>query len=157
MNKHIKIIMIQVIFLVLVFSILYFLYPRTNVEVEGNLVNFRSVNANVIIISESPDFSNPRYLDLAEGKNASINLKPGAYYWKAGNNLIQGWRRAFKIDSEVGMEIKKEENESELVNIGNVKINVTKSKEGTMIGYIILEPNQSEEIEDSGKYTGRQE
>lgn len=147
--------MAQVIFLVIVLSVVYLLYPRTNVEVDGNAIDFTSINANVIMISENPDFSNPRYLDVSKEKNVSFNLRPGTYYWKAYNNYIEGLRNEFKIESEVGMEIDKEE--SDLINIGNVKINVTKTDEGIMIGHIILEPNESEKIEDKGEYTGRQE
>jgi len=40
--------------------------------------------------------------------------------------------------------------------VGNVMLNVTRNKEGMMVGYIILEPNDSEEIENSGEYAGRQ-
>lgn len=136
---------------------LYLLYPRTNLEINGTLVNFKSLNSNVIIISENPDFSNPRYLDVSEKKNISFDLQPGRYYWKASNSILTGWKQEFRIESEVGMEIDREENDSELTNIGNVKINVTKNEEGTLVGHIILEPNQSQEIEDSGEFTGRQE
>ena len=152
--KHIKIIIGQVIFLALVLAIVYVLYPKTNLEVNGNFVNFRTINANVIIISKNPDFSNPLYIDIE--KNISIELNPGTYYWKSSNDYIESLKNKFTIELEVGMKIESGENESELVNVGNVKINVTKSKEGVMIGHIILEPEQAEEIEDSGEYTGGQ-
>ena len=56
------------------------------------------------------------------------------------------------------MKINKKENESELKNIGNVKINVTRTKEGVMVGRIILEPDEAEKIEDEtgNKYIGRE-
>lgn len=157
MNKHIKIIIVQAIFLIGIAVVLYLLYPKINVDIDGTLVRFSSVNANVVIISENPDFSNPRYLELGERKNITFDLRPGKYYWKASNNLIEGLEKEFTINSEVGMKVDiKEGNESKLVNIGNVKLNVTKNKEGMMIGHIILELNESEEIENSGEYTGRQ-
>lgn len=160
MNKHIKIIGIQVIFVVVALAVLYFLYPKTSMNLEENLVRFNSINAKVIMISENPDFSNPRYLDTKKGKEVLFELPPGTYYWKADNGIIEGLKNEFTIESEVGLEIKRnqsKENEGELVNIGNVKINVTKSKEGVMVGHIILEPEESEKIEDKGEYTGRQE
>ncbi len=159
MNKHIKVIMAQGIFLVLVLTVIYFVYPKTEIIVNGNLVDFNSINANVIIISENPDFSNPRYLDAEKGKKVSFELRPGTYYWKADNGIIEGLENKFTIESEVGLGINKTENETDLVNIGNVKINVTKNKEGVMVGHIILEPEESEKIEDKPeeKYTGRQE
>lgn len=157
MNKHIKIIMVQGIFLAVALIALYLLYPKINVDIDGTLVRFSSINANVVIISENPDFSNPRYLELGERKNITFDLRPGTYYWKASNNLIEGLEKEFTIESEVGMKVDiKEGNESKLVNIGNVKLNVTKNKEGMMVGHIILEPEESEEIENSGEYTGRQ-
>jgi len=156
MNKHIKIIGIQAIFLIAVLIVIYFLYPKTEVNVNENLVDFKSINANVIIISENPDFSNPRYLKIEEGGNAALNLNPGTYYWKADNGIIEGMKNEIIIKSEVGIEINRTENKSELINIGNVKINVTRNEEGVLVGYVTLEPDESKEIEDKGGYTGRQ-
>ena len=105
MNKHIKVILVQAIFLVVVLAVLYFLYPKTSINVEKNLVDFNPINANVIIISENPDFSNPRYLDAEKGKKVSFELPPGTYYWKADNGIIEGLGNKFTVESEVGMEI----------------------------------------------------
>lgn len=148
-----KIIAIQAIFLIGVFVFILFAYPRTNVNVKGNAVMFDSINTNTITISENPDFSNPRFIDI--NKNVTIYLKPGTYYWKAGNGLIEGLSGEFVIDSELGLAINRDENETNLVNVGNVKINVTKTGD-IFVGYIILEPNETEKIEDKGNYTGRQ-
>lgn len=156
MNKHMMIITAQAIFLVLVLAGIYLFYPRTFVDINGNWVKFNSINAKVIMISENPDFSNPRYIDLSERKNISYNLNPGIYYWKSDNGIIEGMKHEIVIESDVGMKINKTENETDLVNIGNVKINVTKSKEGIMVGHIILEPDESEKIKDEGQYTGGQ-
>ena len=159
MNQHMKIIMGQVIFIVLALALVFMLYPKTSMGVNGNAVSFNSGNADVIIISENPDFSNPRYLDFGNESNLSFSLKPGTYYWKPANNFILGMAKKFTIESGVGMKIEKQGNESDLVNAGDVKINVTKTKEGITIGYIILEPEEGEMIEDSDdiNYTGRQE
>ena len=158
MNKHKIMIAGQAIFLVLVLTSVYYFYPRAEVDVNKNWVEFKSINANVIMISENPDFSNSRYIDLSERKNMSFNLGPGTYYWKSENSLISGWKNEFTIDSEVGMMINRSGNDSGLVNIGDVKINVTKNKDGMMVGRIILEPDESEKIEDTNEtYVGRQE
>lgn len=163
MNKHMKIILIQAVFLIGILIVLYMLYPKASFELTGDVVNFKAENANLIIISENPDFSNPRYLEIGKDKNVSFNLPPGIYYWKSSNGIVEGLKHEFKIESEVGLKINRNkdensENESELVNIGNVKINVTKTKEGVMVGHIILEPDESEEITDNPdeKYTGEQ-
>jgi hypothetical protein len=156
MKKHMKIIIVQGIFLVVVLSVVYILYPKTNINLNGNLVSFNSVNANVIIISENPDFSNPFYLNISEKNNISLILQPGTYYWKSDNGIVQGLKNEFTIESEVGLNINRVENETDLVNIGNVKINVTKDDNGVVVGHVILEPDESEKINDSGNYTGRQ-
>jgi hypothetical protein len=133
--------------------LVYILYPKTFVDVSGTFVNFKTINANVIILSKNPDFSNSHYIDIDE--QIGFNLQPGRYYWKSSNGYIDSLQDDFEIKSEVGMKI--EENESELVNIGNVKMNVTKSREGILVGHIILEPSGSEEIENENEtYTGRQ-
>ena len=77
MNQHMKIIIGQVIFIVLALALVFMLYPKTSMGVNGNAVSFNSGNADVIIISENPDFSNPRYLDFGNESNLSFSLKPG--------------------------------------------------------------------------------
>ncbi|MDO8508516.1 MAG: hypothetical protein Q7S27_02410 [Nanoarchaeota archaeon] len=128
-------------------------YPRASLELEGNKVSFKAINANVIILSSNPDFSNPRYVDIKE--NVSFNLRPGVYYWKAGNGIIEGFSEEFKIDSEVGLQILEKKDGEELKNVGNVKVNVTKNKDGSFVGHIILEPEESEKIKE-GEYVGRE-
>ena len=154
--KHKWIIVGQAIFLIIVIAIIYILYPKTSTQLNGNIVKFDSVNAKVIIISNNPDFSNPRYIDLSERNNITFDLEPGTYYWKSDNGLIEGISHKFTIDSEVGMNLNDSLNESDLVNIGNVKINVTRNSNGVMVGHIILDPDQSEKVDDSGDYIGRQ-
>lgn len=157
MKTNKKIIIAQIIFLAIVGIVLFVLYPKADVSLEGNAVKINAGNANVIIISENPDFSNPRFIEVGKEETV-VNLEAGTYYWKASNNYIEGLKKSFTIDSEVGMGIKEYGEGSELENIGNVKINVTKNKEGIMVGHIILEPDESEEIENENEeYVGRQE
>ena len=72
MNKHMKVIGIQVMFLVVVGIALYVMYPSANIELYGNRVAFKSINANVVALSINPDFSNPRYLDFNNISNLSF-------------------------------------------------------------------------------------
>ncbi|MFA5258673.1 MAG: hypothetical protein WC979_05040 [Candidatus Pacearchaeota archaeon] len=157
MKKHLIVVLLQGLFLFLIAGLIYYFYPTTNASVDGNWVNFNSINAKVIMISENPDFSNSRYLDLTQRKNISLNLNPGTYYWKSDNGIIEGLQNELVVVSEVGMKIDKTSNQSDLVNLGNVKINVTKTKEGAIVGQVILSPEQYEQIEDSGNYVGRQD
>lgn len=157
MNKHIRIIIGQVIFLVVALVVIYMLYPKINIDLDGTKVRFNPINANVVILSENPDFSNPRYIELDKDKGVWFALKPGTYYWKAENDFIESLKKKFVIDSEVGMKINRDNDEAELENVGNVKVNISKNSDGVMVGHIILEPEESEEIEDIGEYVGRQD
>jgi|SRR3989344_3034571 len=155
-KQHLIVIGIQIIFLIGIFIFLYLSYPKANVNVNGNVVGFESINAEYIIISENSDFSNPGYINFSEFKTQTFDLKPGKYYWKASNGIIKGFEKEFEVSSEVGLKIDGEGNETNLVNIGNVKVNVTKEG-GVIVGHIILEPEESEKIEDKGEYAGREE
>ena len=152
-KHHKKIITIQVAFIILILIAIYFLYPKVKVDTNGTLVKFGTINANVVMLSKNPDFSNPRYLDFQEKEDITFDLQPGKYYWKPSNNLISGLTKELTIDSKVGMEI----NNSNLKNTGNVKINITENNRGVLVGHIILEPNQEEKIENQGEYIGGQE
>ncbi len=145
------------VFLVVIIAIaLFIFYPRAQIDINGNKVSFNSINANLIIISSNPDFSNPRYVGLNDS-SISFNLKPGTYYWKAGNSIIEGFSKEFKIESNVGLEIIEKDGNKELQNVGNVKVNISKTNDGGFVGRIILEPDASEIIEDEGNYVGRED
>lgn len=154
-NKHMKIVSLQIIIILAVLGVVYFLYPKIDVSVDGTNVNFKTINANLIVLSENSDFSNPRYLDFENRNNITFSLNPGTYYWKASNGYIEGLSKEFTIDSEVGMTLEVEENSTKLANVGNVKLNVSRNKDGMMVGHIILETEDEEEIK-SGDYVGRE-
>jgi len=156
MNKAMKIVGIQLAIITVFMIALYFLYPKIEVNVSGTNVRFRTVNANVIVLSENPDFSNSRYLDFQGKDNITFNLKPGTYYWKASNGYIEGLSKEFTIESEVAMKVDIDDNATKLMNVGNVKLNVTRNKQGMMVGHIILEPSEAEEIENQDEYVGRE-
>lgn len=157
MKKHTKIIIIQAIIVALIGIIIYIFYPKIEFNLNGNTIKFDSINADKIIISKNPDFSNSRYIDFSNEKNISLNLEPGTYYWKPDNGLISGLKHEFTIDSIVSLETNNTDNETNLVNVGNVKINVTKDNNGIVVGYVVLEPNESEKIENKGVYVGEQD
>lgn len=141
MKSHFKIIIGQAIFLVLALIVIYILYPKANIEVLDNNVKFNSINANVILISDKPDFSNARYIDFSKEKNYSFNLSSGKYYWKSDNGIISGISHNFIINSS---------NNSDLEEIGDVKINIS-NKNGVMVGHIVLEP---ENLDNNTKGNG---
>ncbi len=153
--RHKWFILGQLILVALFLVAVFIFYPRANLELNGNTVMFSSGNAKLIIISNNPDFSNPRFVDIEE--NVSFNLKPGTYYWKASNGIIEGFSDEFTIDSDVGLQIIEKDGNYTLKNVGDVKINVSKTKDGGFVGRIILEPDDISDIENKGVYAGRQD
>ncbi len=153
--KHKVFIIVQLILVVGIIFGIFFLYPRASLELNGNTVRFSAGNAKLIVLSNSPDFSNPRYIDIED--NVTFNLKPDTYYWKASNGIIESFSDEFRIESEVGLQILEKNDSYELKNVGDVKINVSRTSDGRFVGRIILEPEESEEIENEGVYTGRQD
>jgi hypothetical protein len=157
--NHKTIFISQAVFLLIVLASIWIVYPSADVKVNGNIVNIDSGKASLIILSKNPDFTNPRYLDIQKDKdkNITLSLKPGKYYWKASNGIIEGLSHEFEISSKVGLEIQDKENATSIVNVGDVKVNVSRNKEGVLVGHIILEPNQADQIENSGVYSGVQD
>ena len=155
-NKYI--IIAQALFLIVVFSGIFIFYPQVHHTIEGNVIKFSSENAEVIIISKSEDFSNPRYITFENKDESFVMLDPGTYYFKPANSFIEGFAEKIEIPSEVSLDIKRNAttNESEIENAGNVKIKVSKNERGVMVGQIILNPEERETIEDKGVYQGSQ-
>lgn len=146
-----SVILIQTVFLAIALMAVYLLYPKINASVAGNTIRFETGNVNILVLSDNPEFNDSRY--IAVYNNLTINLSPGTYYWRAGNGVIWGVSHRLDVNSEVGLRLN--ENDSELENIGNVKVNVSRTSDGSLVGQIILEPEQAEKIEN-GTYVGRQ-
>jgi hypothetical protein len=154
MRKHTKIIVLQLLFLIGIVSFIYFSYPKAEVGVSGNFISLDSKNAEYIAIAKNPDFSDAKYIDLSETKKLGFELEPGNYYVRAGNWVIAGFSSEIEVNSTVALTI---ENDS-LVNVGNVKLKVTKGKNGAMVGNIVLEPTDSQNInsQEDTVYKGEQ-
>ena len=81
-------------------------------------------------------------------------MEPGKYYWKADNGYIKSFVKKFVVDSRVALSADNEE----LMNVGDVKLNITKLKNGSFIGEIYLSPHDSVDINVSDvEYRGRQD
>lgn len=157
LSKNMKIVGLQLVVLLVITVAIFMLYPRVDYSINNNFLHFNSINAHVIMISKSPDFNDTRYIDLREVKNVSINLEPGKYYFKPYNSFIEGNTKEVEIDSFVSLGLKEKGENDTLVNLGNVKLNVSKGKNGKLVGRVILDPEQFEEIdENANEYVGRE-
>mgnify|MGYP001558794460 FL=1 len=153
--KHTHIVIAQISFLIIVGGLFYYFYPYVNQSIHGNIIFFNSENSQAIIFSKNPDFSNPKYVYFDQ-EEVYVQLEPGTYYWKAANDKLSGFENTIVITSETSLIITSRDNEQILQNIGTVTLNITKNKDGIMIGTIVLEEGDVEIIDDNGVYEGRE-
>lgn len=149
-NKHIIVIdlIILVGTLIAVISIIGYVRPLVIAPID----TFETINTNVlfefekaelILIDDNIEFSSPQKY-YAEN-NLVINLKPGKYYWKL-DGVINSEIRELTIISEVDLKLKESENMYQLVNAGNLELDVEVYDKGKLIKNIILIVDEEKQI-----------
>jgi hypothetical protein len=149
----------QLIFLIGIFSLVYFLaphtsYPKNNAMIGYSIVDFGIDNTDIILIDDNPDFSSAVKINLKERNTTRIFLEPGTYYWKAVG-ILESSVKKFTVISEVNLELKN----SSLKNTGDVPLNITKKSRGTMTGLVILDVGAEYVANNTGEkiiYQGEQ-
>ncbi len=89
------VLIVEIIAVVVVLGLVFVLYPRVDVEVEGTKAVFKPISANIVMISKSEDFEDSRYLEVEE--EVELNLEQGIYYWKASNDYLEGFRNEIVV------------------------------------------------------------
>lgn len=135
---------VQVLVVMGIFASLTFLYPKATLSLNGHVIKFNQHNAKVIIIADNPEFLNSRYFYIEN--NNTISLRPGKYYWKASNGILEGISRELVIDSDKSFDIDNNF-EGELIETKDIRVNFSRSNEGTLIGSVILSPEDGGENE----------
>lgn len=153
-----KIIIAEIILVIGILIYLFFsiipkqIYPLNGaVIIEPNFV-FEIENGQEVLLSIYEDFRDYAVLN----ENSEVNLAPGTYYWKVRNNFIESEMRIFTIKGNIGLRIIEGENSSNLINSGNVDLDVEK-KTGQKVTGFILGINEIKKIEkDNSTYEGSQ-
>lgn len=158
-NKHIKIIDMALIFATVLFLAGSFNYahpliisPVNNFETTNGSVLFEFERGNVVLIDDNLEFSSPEKI-VAED-NLIINLKPGKYYWKL-EGILDSNVREFTILSEINLKLKKLEDKYQIVNAGNVQLDVDIYENKSLVGNVILDIDE-ESIASGTKFIGKQ-
>jgi len=105
-------------------------------EINNKEVTFKWLglkNNYNLYIDDNSDFTSP-LIQKVNRKPYKINLEPGIWYWKLDNNVPS----KFTINSIVSVK----RNKDSITNDGNVPIKI-KSK---LTGFVVLNPNESEEV-----------
>ncbi len=126
--------------------------PLDNYETFETEVLFSIEKGEKLLIDDNLDFTTPEEYDVIDG--LKINLKPGKYYWKVVG-FTQSEIRTLTINSKISLEFVAGEDNFDIVNAGNVKLNVDIYNGTEKIGEKKLEIN--EEMENVGtKLIGEQ-
>jgi hypothetical protein len=99
----------------------YVIAPIDNFQTIENEILFKINNADVLFIDDNIDFTTPDEYKLIEG--LKLNLEPGTYYWKV-KGVFGSEIRTLTINSKIDLQLRKTEEGFELLNIGNVRLDV---------------------------------
>jgi len=117
------------------------------------LFSFEALNEVLILIDDNMEFTSPEEIYVQD--NLVINLKPGEYYWKIESGFTSEIRK-LTIESEVELKLKKLEDGYEVVNSGNVRLNVDIYDGDILVGDVVLDVDESEEVSGT-KFVGGQD
>ncbi|MFA5484821.1 MAG: hypothetical protein WC260_01025 [Candidatus Pacearchaeota archaeon] len=110
--------------------------PIDNYETTSSNVLFSIENADYLFIDKDINFTNPIEVNLKN--NSQIQLEPGIYYWKA-IGVRQTEIRTLTINTLVSLRLDKTESGFNVVNSGNVNLNVEVYNNSELIDEIYLE------------------
>lgn len=115
-----------------------------------NEVLFEFEKADSVLIDDNLEFSSPTKINVED--NLVINLKPGVYYWKV-EGLVDSDVRRLEIVSEIDLKLKEIEEGYEVVNSGNIILNVYVYEDGIFKEKVVLNVDESEEVSGT-KFVG---
>lgn len=125
--------------------------PQDDLETTSTAVLFEFSNADKILLDDNLDFSSPE--EIYAENNLIINLKPGVYYWKVVG-FEESEIRELTIKSKVDLRLQESaDGKYEVVNAGNVGLDVEIFNKGTFVGKTVLEPEESS-VEEGDKFVG---
>ena len=90
------------------------------VSTDGEVL-FEFARAEVLLIDDNMDFTSPDEYDVVDG--LKVRLEPGVYYWKV-RGVLGSEVRTLTINSVVELRLIESEYGFEVVNAGNVRLNV---------------------------------
>lgn len=126
--------------------------PIDNFVSDKNTILFSVGSSEYILIDDNLDFSSPEKVYVKDG--AEITLIPGKYYWKTKNNDFNEIR-TLDILSNIDLKIVSVGEEYNIVNSGNLDLNVEVYDNQTKVGEFDLSPLQNKEMNGT-KFIGAQ-
>jgi hypothetical protein len=160
MNTAKKILILEGIFVLVVLAYVFFstipsqIYPLQGMAIKEPF-DFKIKHGDEILISNDKNFTD--FLVLKEGDR--ITLGAGKYFWKVRNSFRESEVMNFSVEGNVALDLTELNDSYELINSGNVVLNVTKIGEEKKAS-IIIDIGDSKSVEkdtnENVKFEGRQ-
>ena len=128
------------------------LAPVDGFQTRNTTVLFSFENGRSILLDDNPTFSSPER--IAARDSLVISLRPGVYYWKSEGVLESDIRR-LEILSEVNLQLRAMGETYEVVNAGNVPLDVAIYDKGDLVGNVVLDVSQRERAQGD-RFEGRE-
>lgn len=117
--------------------------PSPDLETTNTSVLFSFENSDSLLIDDNPEFTSPEKINVKD--SLVVRLSPGTYYWKT-EGITKNEIRKLTILSEIGLKLKKIEEGYEVVNSGNLALNVEVYDNETMTEKIVLKVDESKNV-----------
>lgn len=127
--------------------------PIDDFATTNTSILFSFEKGNYIIIDDNEEFSSPEKIYARD--NLVLNFKPGVYYWKV-EGALQSEVRKLTIQSRVELKFVEDNGEYDIINSGNVPLNVSVYNSFILTGSIIAEVGESVNV-SGDEYFGRQD
>ena len=115
---------------------------------------FETEAADVILIDDNVNFTSP--MKIYAKDNLAVNLEPGRYYWKL-DGILPSEIRTLQIESKVELKLRETSEGYELVNGGNINLNVKVYSNGSKIGEMLLKPSENNTVSGDKAVGGQNE
>jgi hypothetical protein len=117
--------------------------PLDGYKTSDSEILFSIDNANVLFVDDNIDFTTPEEYSLEDG--LKINLKPGTYYWKAVG-VLESKVRTLTINSEVNLKLEFNNGSYNVVNAGNIRLNIDVYNGTELVDRVKLDVAQSTDV-----------
>lgn len=125
--------------------------PLNDIETTDTRILFSIDRAEYVLIDDNMDFTTPDRYEVRDGMK--IDLEPGVYYWKAVG-VTESEIRTLTINTELNLELQEFGSEYNVLNAGNIPLNVEVYDGEEKVEEVRLEKGEESGIVGS-KFIGR--
>ena len=126
--------------------------PTDNLLTTNTSILFSFEKGDYIILDDNLEFSSPE--KIYTHNDLVLNLKPGIYYWRI-EGALQSKVRKLIIESRVELKLIENDTKYDVVNFGNVPLNVSVYNKSVLVGNIVDDVGEIVNV-SGNEYIGRE-